>query len=660
MPLGAFKLNGISKYTFTEVTGKTVTIVGGKIDSGGKIGKSYYNPAGASWIEIAQHSDFAFGTSQDFTVEGWIWFGSTINDKYLFDGRPDNNSLAILMDGAYLKVYIAGAYRISSGITPFQPNTWNHIAYTRQGTTGTLWLNGASVGTWTDTTNYTHNNSLKLMSRYVFGQGSQNSFLDEFRISKVARYTGAFTPTTTGFSGDSDTICLLHFDNQTGARTPVTVIAAGYAQMSNVQSKFGGTSCFLDGNSDYLQLSEGLPGTFNFGTGDYTVEMWVYPITLSSDQKFLDLRSASDANNGTNANGRNWLFDYTTTLRLYENGAARITGGTLSTGSWQHIAVSRQSGSTRMFINGTQVGSTYSSSYDLTKTALGTPAIGSKNGSAANFFNGYIDEVRISNTARYTANFTPATARYTNDSSTMLLLHMDGMVFNNNFVDDYGATTVDQSSLSYSSPGAGSAVGFPATNISLSTYLTSSSQSMTLPTFTGNVAPGDIAILVDCATQATDVTPVGWTAISNIGSSSTIRTNISYKILSPIDSGATIVGMATGTRKQLFVFKPNYPAPWVWLSTPGAQATTATPTNQTINGSGASGYPQIYMAVYASTGSTFTRGYTGGAPLEYSMTAVAPYVYVKYEIVTASAPTRTISMSDGGTNTLQSFWLRLS
>ena len=38
---------------------------------------------------------------------------------------------------------------------------------------------------------------------------------------------------------------------------------------------------------------------------------------------------------------------------------------------------------------------------------------------------GYIDEVRISNIARYSATFTPPTAAFTSDANTKLLLHMN-------------------------------------------------------------------------------------------------------------------------------------------------------------------------------------------------------------------------------------------
>ena len=98
-----------------------------------------------------------------------------------------------------------------------------------------------------------------------------------------------------------------------------------------------------------------------------------------------------------------------------------------------------------MYVDGTRVyhntnynGNT-SESNDVLKIASGQGI--STNWDGNNYsINGHMDEIRISNIARYTANFTPSTTPFQNDSNTLLLLHMDGTDGSTVFTDDNGVT----------------------------------------------------------------------------------------------------------------------------------------------------------------------------------------------------------------------------
>ena len=100
--------------------------------------------------------------------------------------------------------------------------------------------------------------------------------------------------------------------------------------------------------------------------------------------------------------------------------AGSITGTTnLVADTWYHVAVSRSGSTTKLFLNGTQEGSdlTDSTNYGSTRPIK----IGANlNGGAE--FTGHIDEVRVSNSARYTANFTAPTGIHQGDANTKLLL----------------------------------------------------------------------------------------------------------------------------------------------------------------------------------------------------------------------------------------------
>jgi hypothetical protein len=111
------------------------------------------------------------------------------------------------------------------------------------------------------------------------------------------------------------------------------------------------------------------------------------------------------------------------TLKYIVNNVTLISGAyTPAANTWAHIAVCRSGTSTRLFVNGVQVGTTIT---DTNVYRTGIVHLGSTH-RTGNPVVGYIDEVRVSKSARYTANFTPATSAFTNDSNTVLLLHFEG------------------------------------------------------------------------------------------------------------------------------------------------------------------------------------------------------------------------------------------
>tara|TARA_A100000172_G_scaffold29707_1_gene17672 strand:+ start:876 stop:2933 length:2058 start_codon:yes stop_codon:yes gene_type:complete len=177
---------------------------------------------------------------------------------------------------------------------------------------------------------------------------------------------------------------------------------------------FGAQYTFLqlDGSSDLA-----------FGTGDFTIEMWIKIDDDTSTNAFYDARPSG-------SNGDQIALFYSgssNAVLLANNGTVRITG-TTDVGkdhAWHHIALTRASGSTKLFVNGIQEGSTYSDSTDYENPA-DRPFIGQSGGStnigSATFFRGYISNVRVQKgEALYTSTFTPPTTELTANENTVLL-----------------------------------------------------------------------------------------------------------------------------------------------------------------------------------------------------------------------------------------------
>jgi len=122
-------------------------------------------------------------------------------------------------------------------------------------------------------------------------------------------------------------------------------------------------------------------------------------------------------------------------LRYYSYNVDRIIGSTLTTATWYHIAVSRVSGTTKLFVNGTSVGTPWVAGTDFGTTkpvAIGTIFDGS-----THFYNGHIDEFRITKgVGRFNADFVAPSSESASDNDTKLMLHFNNAADNSTIIVD--------------------------------------------------------------------------------------------------------------------------------------------------------------------------------------------------------------------------------
>jgi hypothetical protein len=190
--------------------------------------------------------------------------------------------------------------------------------------------------------------------------------------------------------------------------SPSNLVSIG-TENSTIASSGGGSVVF-DGNGDYLVTPSNISiaSDFQFGTGDFTVEAWIWKSSngLNNYDGLISLGKNGSASDG-------WFLEISSS-RGYLWYAAGPSGiGSISynvspnTSKWEHICVERYNGVTKMYLNGVVVG-TNSNSYTIPTTAtslyVGGYAIGTGNYS----FNGYISNLRVvKGRAVYTSNFTP-------------------------------------------------------------------------------------------------------------------------------------------------------------------------------------------------------------------------------------------------------------
>jgi len=234
-------------------------------------------------------------------------------------------------------------------------------------------------------------------------------------VWKPKEYTGTYG--TNGF--------YLDFSEKIPA---YNIQAYGNTQHDTAQSNIGGSSIYFDGSGDYLDLdTNNLKMLDSIGTGDFTIEFWIRYASVNSYQWFI----GGDTSN---------MFDIIqipSNLRMILAGTEYTFSHSPSTNTWYHYAVSRNNGSLRAFVNGTQIGTTQSSSDNINGESL----IAGKQFNDQYQFNGWLDEIRLSNSARYTSNFTAPTTTITSDSNTILLIHSDTTDGSTTFTDSSGIGT---------------------------------------------------------------------------------------------------------------------------------------------------------------------------------------------------------------------------
>jgi len=220
----------------------------------------------------------------------------------------------------------------------------------------------------------------------------------------------SFAPTDPDFANVS---LLLHGDGTNGSTTftdnsPRPKVPTNFGNViSTAQSQFGGASIFA--NSTYMQYAADTD--YELGTGAFTIECW-YRGTSAAN--FASIVSKGTVGSNSGAYGLHFRSTNNTIgfyLGAANNNVITSTTSIRTAATWFHIAVTRSGNNTRLFINGTQEGITYTVNYTI--TTGGVLTVGRDNFSTDFKVNGYIDDVRITKgVARYTANFTAPTAPF--------------------------------------------------------------------------------------------------------------------------------------------------------------------------------------------------------------------------------------------------------
>jgi len=372
------------------------------------VGGSGYFDGSGDYLETTSSQIIPSG---NFTIEAWAYITSSSSTQTIVaQGTGVGDGARTWMgiensSGAKWAVQVGGTQAISS-VTPVL-NAWHYLAMVYNGSTIKMYLNGTEIASASSTTNAS-NTTLKIGTNW--GSYITTGFISNIRISNTARTISAVPSSL--LTTDANTVFLANFTNagifDNAADADYETV--GNAQISTSVKKYGTGSMAFDGTGDYLVAPS---RAITALTGDFTIEFWSYRTSGT-------YRGFTIGDDNTSTGLSLYYSTGSSAWVVYNNNTSRITGGTSTTGEWQHMALVRCAGIVKLYVNGTQVGSTWSS----TGTFSGNVYVSAEYyaGTAYADTNGYMDDFRISNgVCRYPYNFTPPTAEFPNIGGTVTL-----------------------------------------------------------------------------------------------------------------------------------------------------------------------------------------------------------------------------------------------
>jgi hypothetical protein len=486
------------------------------ITRNGNTTQGSFSPYGGGWsnffdgtgdyLTAPANTAFQYGTG-NFTIEFWQYYNNLTNFQSIITSGYTPSGVTggwIVQTGNgdgkinfYYQGVAATLIAAETGTTVV-PGIWYHIAIVRNGSTTTIYRNGVSVGSGSDSNSYIAN------ANVVIGGGSNtgfnnywfNGYLSNVRIVKgTAVYTSNFTPPTTPLTPITNTSLLTCADNRfvDDSANNFTITRNGdvsiqrFNPFNPVLTTPTSYSGYFDGTGDYLTAPNNAATTLN---ADFTIEFWVY--RSASGNNFFFTLGDSFTSTGIEV----YIGSTGSALIVYSNGANRISSATVPTvGSWSHVAVVRAGTTVTLYLNGSSLGTWTSSA-----TFSGTSYIGAEfyNGSVTGVCTGYISNVRlVKGTAVYTTAFTPPTAPLTAISGTSLLT-LQNATFVDNSTNNFTITAFGNSQPTQFNPfgwtsTTGSSAAYSVTNYGGSMYFDGISDYLNT-TVTNSLGSGDFTI----------------------------------------------------------------------------------------------------------------------------------------------------------------------
>jgi hypothetical protein len=418
-----------------------------------RIGSSsiYFNSDNSDYLSVVDNPMFDFKYT-NFTIDFCFKRTRTATNEILCgkgNGSSGGISFKIEIVSDTIHAYF-NTTDVNTGISVANSN-WHHLAMVRSGGSVFFFLDGSlgytyNIGATTAIITTTQN--VVIANQKTSADNTFKGYIQEFRISRIARWTTAFTPSTSFYTiskklrlwtripriaatstssgvviyydkyrpknriGEEYNLLIqsnttngnIYFkDESTNDRT-ITPSNAAIIHSTSVTPVAGSSSVYFPGSYYMTVMNTANTSVFCDGNGDFTVALWIY--TLQSDV-YQRLISAYDHNT---TNGFLLGIQNTNVVQFTLSSTSIASTTTISVNTWHHIAAVKCNGVLRLFINGIQENFTaHTTPVDVIAQNVGIGTIISQ---GTYTFKGYMNNIAIvRNKALWDYNFTPPTTQ---------------------------------------------------------------------------------------------------------------------------------------------------------------------------------------------------------------------------------------------------------
>ena len=254
----------------TSPKGTDSKIVVHPVGSGGGGGGSSHSVKfnnGNDYLTIGASTQLSMGTG-DFTIECWARFDDTSNrGLWQLEGLTTNHTttLSFAHNGSNWHGYRGGSTWNFGGSR--NANQWYHCAYVRHNGTCHIYVDGTSLGSWSDSYNYT-GTTLAIGGYYTTGYLMDGNISNFRLVNGQALYTNNFTPSTTALTmtsqgavtGNVKLLCC-NKSSSTGKTFGPTITNGAGSPTAGSQHPFSGGG---GGGDTYAEAGGGY-GVYNSG-----------------------------------------------------------------------------------------------------------------------------------------------------------------------------------------------------------------------------------------------------------------------------------------------------------------------------------------------------------------------------------------------------------